>query len=62
VAEPDETARADKWGTVQTIINEQVPLIVPLQSTVVTATSTAVDGVWVEGGGQLHLEGAQLKG
>jgi len=35
---------------------------VPLQSTVVTATSTAVDGVWVEGGGQLHLEGAQLKG
>lgn len=62
VAEPDETARAEKWGTVQTIINEQVPLIVPLQSTVVTATSTAVDGVWVEGGGQLHLEGAQLKG
>ncbi|MBO9625682.1 MAG: ABC transporter substrate-binding protein [Microbacterium sp.] len=62
VAEPDETARAEKWGTVQTIINQQVPLIVPLQSTVVTATGTRVSGVWVEGGGQLHLEGAQLKG
>lgn len=62
VAEPDEAARAEKWGTVQTIINQQVPLIVPLQSTVVTATSTGVTGVWVEGGGQLHLENAQLKG
>ena len=62
MAEPDETARAEKWGTVQTIINQQVPLIVPLQSTVVTATGTRVSGVWVEGGGQLHLEDAQLKG
>ncbi|WP_460783588.1 ABC transporter substrate-binding protein [Microbacterium tumbae] len=62
IAEPDETARAEKWAEAQTIINREVPLIVPLQSTVVTATSSKVDGVWVEGGGQLHLEQARLKG
>jgi peptide/nickel transport system substrate-binding protein len=62
VAEPDETARKEKWGVVQEIINREVPLIVPLQSTVVSATSDKVTGVWVEGGGQLHLENAALKG
>lgn len=62
IAEPDEATRKDKWATVQTIINEEVPLIVPLQSTVVTATGKKVSGLWVEGGGQLHLENAQLKG
>ncbi|MFK4791021.1 ABC transporter substrate-binding protein [Microbacterium sp. ZW T5_56] len=61
MAEPDEKARKEKWGSVQEIINQQVPLIVPLQSTVVTATGDKVTGVWVEGGGQLHLEGAALQ-
>lgn len=62
LAEPDEAVRKQKWATVQQIINEEVPLIVPLQSTVVTATGTKVGGIWVEGGGQLHLEDAHLKG
>ncbi|MFJ4165514.1 ABC transporter substrate-binding protein [Microbacterium sp. NPDC089698] len=62
IAEPDEKARKEKWGKAEEIINREVPLIVPLQSTVVSATSTKVSGVWVEGGGQLHLEGARLKG
>lgn len=60
VAEPDAAMRKAKWSTVQEIINQQVPLIVPLQSTVVTATSKKVTGVWTEGGGQLHLESASL--
>lgn len=62
LAEADDEARKQKWATVQEIINQEVPLIVPLQSTVVTATSDRIDGLWVEGGGQLHLENAQLKG
>ncbi len=59
VAEPDEKTRAEKWAGVEEIINEQVPLIVPLQSTVVTATAEDITGVWAEGGGQLHLESAK---
>lgn len=56
IGEGDEAARKDKWAVVQQIINEEVPIIVPLQSTVVTVTQSNVSGVWVEGGGQLHLE------
>jgi peptide/nickel transport system substrate-binding protein len=62
VAETGATERADRWATVQEIINREVPLIVPLQSTVVTATSSDVTGVWSEGGGQLRLENARPKG
>lgn len=58
VAEPDETARAQRWAAVQEIVNAEVPLIVPLQSTVVSAVASDVAEVWVEGGGQLHLESA----
>lgn len=60
VSEPDEKKRMAAWATVQEIINEEVPLIVPFQSTVVTAVGPDVAGVWVEGGGQLHLESAGL--
>lgn len=60
IGEPDETARKEKWGEVQTIVNSEVPIIVPLQSTVVTATQKRVSGVWVESGGQPHLESATL--
>lgn len=62
LAEPDADARKALWAKVQTVINQQVPLIVPLQSTVVTGINSAISGVWVEGGGQLHLESASLKG
>jgi peptide/nickel transport system substrate-binding protein len=60
IAEPDEQRRRQLWGEVQEIINEQVPIMVPLQSTVVTAEQSNVAGTWVEGGGQLHLEDAGL--
>lgn len=58
--DPDE--RAEQWAVVQEIINQEVPLIVPLQATVVTATTSKLTGVWVEGGGQLHLESASVTG
>lgn len=62
VAEPDVAARKELWGRVQEILNADVPLIVPLQATVVSAQAAAVTGAWVEGGGQLHLENAGLAG
>jgi peptide/nickel transport system substrate-binding protein len=62
IAEPDEALRKEKWAAVQEIVNQEVPLIVPLQATVVTAVGPGVSGVWVEGGGQLHLESAGLNG
>jgi peptide/nickel transport system substrate-binding protein len=62
VAEPDENARKADWADVQKIINEQVPVIVPLQSNVLTAVSKKIQGVWMEGGGQLHLENASIAG
>jgi peptide/nickel transport system substrate-binding protein len=60
VAEPDAATRRELWGRVQEILNEDVPLIVPLQSTVVSAKTSNVSGAWVEGGGQLHLEAAGI--
>lgn len=62
VGEPDADKRKDDWAAVQKIVNEQVPVIVPLQSNVATATEKKLTGVWVESGGQLHLETASLTG
>lgn len=58
IGEADEAKRHQDWAEVQKIVNEQVPVIVPLQSNVATAVSKKITGVWVEGGGQLHLETA----
>ena len=60
LAEPDADKRKADWAEVQKIVNEQVPVIVPLQSNVATAVSKKITGVWVEGGGQLHLESVSL--
>jgi peptide/nickel transport system substrate-binding protein len=60
MAEADETAAKEKWGKVQEIINEEVPLIIPLQVRPMTALRHAVAGAWMESGGQLHLEQAGL--
>ncbi|HEY4279987.1 MAG TPA: ABC transporter substrate-binding protein [Conexibacter sp.] len=58
VATPDRTARKALWDRAQRMINEQVPIIVPVQSAVATATQKDVVGVWVEGGGLPHFESA----
>jgi peptide/nickel transport system substrate-binding protein len=62
VAEPDEEARKERWARVQEIINREAPLIIPVQATVATATKQDIDGIWTEGGGQLHLEAAGRTG
>jgi peptide/nickel transport system substrate-binding protein len=62
VGEPDADARKADWADVQKIVNEQVPVIVPLQSNVATAVAKKITGIWAEGGGQLHLETAGLSG
>ena len=56
----DATARNAIWQEIQALISDQVPVIIPLQATVATATKSTVAGLWVEGGGQLHLEGTGL--
>ena len=56
MAEGDEAAAQEKWGKVQEIINEEVPLSIPLQVRPLTAMSASVAGAWMESGGQLHLE------
>lgn len=58
LAEPDRAARKAAWERVQELINRAVPVMAPLQSTLVTAQRGDVGGTWVEGGGQLHLERA----
>ncbi|MDW5598436.1 ABC transporter substrate-binding protein [Conexibacter stalactiti] len=58
VATPDRDARKAVWDRAQRLINEQVPIIVPVQTTVATATQKDVVGVWVEGGGLPHFESA----
>jgi len=60
IGEPDEAKRKEYWAEVQKVINQDVPEIVPLQSTVVTAVNSKLQNVWVDGGGQLHLEEAGL--
>lgn len=62
VAEPDRAARKQAWETVQEILNREVPVMAPVQSTLVTAQLSDVGGTWVEGGGQLHLERAGRTG
>lgn len=60
LAEPDEAKAKEKWATVQEIVNREVPLIIPLQVKVVSSMRSDVEGVWMEGGGQLHLEQASV--
>ncbi|MCI0158043.1 ABC transporter substrate-binding protein [Leifsonia shinshuensis] len=61
IATTDAKAQQSYWDAAQKLENEDVPLITPVISAPVAATSSKVSGVWLEGGGQLHLEGASIK-
>ncbi len=54
----DPAARTALWGQLQTMVNQQAPIFVPLQFATVTATKRNVVGLWVDGGGNPHLEDA----
>jgi peptide/nickel transport system substrate-binding protein len=54
----DQAKRKAEWGKAQELINKDVPLIVPVQAAVVTATAKTVTGVWVDASGTPHLEEA----
>lgn len=58
VATSDRDERKAVWDEAQRLINEEVPIIVPVQTTVATATQSDVTGVWVEAGGLPHFEQA----
>ena len=52
----DAAARNAVWAEAQALENAEVPLITPLQVAQVAGASAALQGVRMEGGGQLHLE------
>jgi len=56
----DPVARNEVWAQAQKLENEQVPLITPLQVAQVAGASSTISGVWMEGGGQVHLENAAV--
>lgn len=61
LAAPPAKAKA-LWDKLQQIANQQVPVMVPFQSTLVTAVRSNVQGVWEEGGSELRLESASKSG
>jgi peptide/nickel transport system substrate-binding protein len=58
LATADPAARKAVWGQLQALVNQQAPIFVPLQFATVTATKRNVVGLWVDGGGNPHLENA----
>ena len=60
VGTPSNSARKAVFCSAMKLENQQLPLITPLVFDVVHATSSNISGVWEEGGGQLHLEDAQI--
>jgi peptide/nickel transport system substrate-binding protein len=50
------------WGKVQTLVNQQAPIFVPVQFATVTATKRSVAGLWVDSTGTPHLENAGFAG
>ena len=60
IATVSPSARQVLWNQLQAIVNKEVPVIIPNQSDYVVATRSNIAGVWLEGGGQMHLEQASL--
>jgi peptide/nickel transport system substrate-binding protein len=58
LATADPAARTKVWQQVQELVNKQVPIYVPAQFATVTAAKKNVVGLWVDGGGNPHLEDA----
>lgn len=59
VATADAADRDETWKQLQTMGNAAVPIFVPVQFATVSASQSSVSGLWVDGGGTLHLENAK---
>jgi peptide/nickel transport system substrate-binding protein len=62
LATPDPAQQKVIWGKVQTLVNQQAPIFVPVQFATVTATKRSVVGLWVDSAGNPHLENAGFAG
>lgn len=49
------------WAQAQELVNEEVPIYVPVQFATVTATSSSIEGLWVDGAGNPHFESASVR-
>jgi peptide/nickel transport system substrate-binding protein len=56
----DVAQRNQAWAAAQRLENQQVPLMIPIIRSPAAGVSRTVSGVWLEGGGQLHLEDASV--
>ncbi|MFT4280314.1 ABC transporter substrate-binding protein [Microbacterium sp.] len=61
LATPAGDAQQAYWDTAQKLENEEVPLITPLIAAPAVASAASVTGIWIEGGGQVHLESAAIE-
>ena len=57
----DLKERKAAWCKAQQLENQQLPYIIPFSIDFLHAGRANVKGVWVEGGGQPHFEGAYIK-
>ena len=57
----DSAKRKAAWCDAMKMENQELPLITPFVFSVLHAAQANVKGAWVEGGGQLHLEGVTIK-
>jgi peptide/nickel transport system substrate-binding protein len=62
LAATSETERSQLWNEMQQMLNKDLPIIVPIQSNVVIATQSNLEGIWAEGSGHLHVENAGFTG
>lgn len=58
LATDDSSALMAAWAKLQQIMNSEVPVLVPLQSTIPVPVRSTVTGVWVSNSGTVHLETA----
>lgn len=61
LATEDKAERNKIWAQMQELVNQEVPILVPVQFATVTAAGKGLTGVWVDGTGTPHYEAAVVK-
>jgi peptide/nickel transport system substrate-binding protein len=62
ISTPDPAKQKAAWDQAQELLNQQVPIFVPVQFATVSAAKSDVGGVWVDSTGTIHLENAYFTG